>query len=123
MEKTIETIWKEGFLNSDALVAPQLNDLYNQKSKHIIDKITRMHNINIIALFVFALAVLIGYFFIGHPYTGVCTSSLFAALAIFSKKHWNEMAEIDKSLNTYQYLKAFDSWWKDKLAINTRICR
>ena len=33
------------------------------------------------------------------------------------------MGEIDKSVNTYQYLKAFESWWKEKLAINTRICR
>jgi len=38
MEKSIETIWKEGFLESDALVAPKLNDLYNQKSIHIVDK-------------------------------------------------------------------------------------
>jgi hypothetical protein len=37
MEKSIETIWKQGFLNDDALVAPKLNDLYNQKSTHIID--------------------------------------------------------------------------------------
>ena len=28
MEKSIESIWKEGFLKSDALVAPKLNDLY-----------------------------------------------------------------------------------------------
>ncbi len=27
MEKSIETIWKKGFLKSDALVAPKLNDL------------------------------------------------------------------------------------------------
>ena len=31
MEKSIESIWKQGFLNSDALVAPKLNNLYNQK--------------------------------------------------------------------------------------------
>ena len=38
MEKSIETIWKEGFMKDDALVAPKLNDLYNQKSANIIDK-------------------------------------------------------------------------------------
>ena len=42
MEKSIETIWKQGFLKSDALVAPKLNDLYNQKSTHIIDKFNNM---------------------------------------------------------------------------------
>ena len=29
MEKSIETIWKEGFLEKDVLLAPKLNDLYN----------------------------------------------------------------------------------------------
>ena len=41
MEKSIENIWKEGFLKSDALVAPKLNNLYNKKSIHIIDKFKR----------------------------------------------------------------------------------
>ena len=33
MEKTIEAVWKEGFVDDDALVAPKLNDLYNHKVK------------------------------------------------------------------------------------------
>ncbi len=43
MDKSIETIWKEGFLRGDALVAPKVNDLYAQKSRHIVDKIQRMN--------------------------------------------------------------------------------
>ena len=58
MEKSIESIWKEGFLKKDALVAPKLNNLYNQKSKHLIDKFQRMYQINRIAIAVFALIVL-----------------------------------------------------------------
>ena len=50
MEKSIETIWKEGFLKSDTLIAPKLNDLYNQKSKHVIDKFKRVFKINLIAI-------------------------------------------------------------------------
>jgi hypothetical protein len=30
MEKSIETIWKEGFLKNDALIAPKINNLYTQ---------------------------------------------------------------------------------------------
>ena len=30
---TIESIWKEGFLKSDDLVAPRVNDIYNKKFK------------------------------------------------------------------------------------------
>ena len=50
MEKSIETIWKEGFLNQDALIAPKLNNLYNKKSTHIVDKFKRMFRINLIAI-------------------------------------------------------------------------
>ena len=39
MEKTIETIWKEGFLKSSELLIPQINIMYNQKSKNIIEKL------------------------------------------------------------------------------------
>ena len=43
MEKSIETIWREGFLKEDALIVPKLNDLYNQKSQQLIEKLIRMH--------------------------------------------------------------------------------
>ena len=38
MRNSIEEIWKEGFLNEKSLVAPKINDLYNQKSMDLIDK-------------------------------------------------------------------------------------
>ena len=79
MEKSIETIWKEGFLKSDALVAPKLNDLYNQKSKHIIDKFKRMFKINLIAIVAGSFVVLVASFIVGIPYMGV---SLFVLLNV-----------------------------------------
>ena len=71
MEKSIENIWKEGFLKSDALVAPKTNNLYNQKSIHIIDKFKRMFKINLIAIIAFSFIFLIVSFFVGIPITGV----------------------------------------------------
>ena len=59
MEKSIENIWKEGFLKSDALVVPKINNLYNQKSKHITAKFERMFKINLIAIVVFSVVFLI----------------------------------------------------------------
>jgi hypothetical protein len=50
MEKSIEAIWKEGFLNEKSLVAPKINDLYNQKSKDLVDRMKRMYRNNLIAL-------------------------------------------------------------------------
>jgi len=57
MEKSIENIWKEGFLKNDALVVPKINNLYDQKSIHIIDKFKRMFKINLIAIVFFAFAM------------------------------------------------------------------
>ena len=67
MEKSIEDIWKEGFLKSDALIAPKVNNLYNKKSIDIIDKFKRMFKINLIVIVAFAFASLIMSFLNGVP--------------------------------------------------------
>ena len=41
MNKTIESVWKEGFIDDHALVAPQVNDLYNRRSEQTIDRFIR----------------------------------------------------------------------------------
>ena len=70
MEKSIESIWKEGFLDSNAMVAPKLNNLYNKKSIHIIDKFKRMFKINLNALVVFSFVILNSLFSIKNSSYG-----------------------------------------------------
>jgi len=70
MEKTIEAIWQEGFLDDKALLAPKLNDLYNQKSSNLVDKRTRMFKINLRVLAAFAIVALIACVAVGLPYVG-----------------------------------------------------
>ncbi len=123
MEKSIETIWKEGFLKSDALVAPKLNDLYNQKSIDIVDKFRRMYKINIIGLFLFALILLPVNIAVKIPYMGIPMFFLFIFIAIFGIKFKNKLDKIDKNLNSYQYLKTFDDWTKDMIQFNTKMSR
>lgn len=55
MLKSIEAIWKEGFLKNDALLAPKLNNLYNKKSIDIVDKFKRMYEINRIGIVAFII--------------------------------------------------------------------
>ncbi|WP_033958898.1 hypothetical protein [Psychroserpens jangbogonensis] len=121
MEKSIENIWKEGFLKNDALVAPKINDLYNQKSIHIIDKFKRMFRINLIAIVAFAFVFLIVTFFIGIPIMGIMFFVTLMALVIINKKLLNGLEEIDKGSNSYQYLKEFNNWIKMQVAINKRM--
>ncbi len=121
MEKSIENIWKEGFLKSDALVAPTINNLYNQKSIHIIDKFKRMFKINLIAIVAFSLIFLIVSFFVGIPLTGVIFFVTLTVVVIINKKLLNGLEEIDKGVSSYQYLKSFNQWIKKQVSINKKM--
>ena len=123
MEKSIESIWKEGFLKSDALVAPKLNNLYTQKSIHIIDKFKRMFKINLNALVVFSFVVLIVAFFVKIPVMGVLMFILLNVIVIVNKKLFKGLNKIDKNVSSYKYLKSFDNWMKDQILINMKMSR
>ena len=123
MEKSIENIWKEGFLESDALVAPKINNLYNQKSIHIIDKFKRMFRINLIAIVVFSLTFLAVSFIVGIPITGIIFFVTLSVLVFINKKLLNDLEKIDLGVSSYQYLKAFNQWKNEQIAINKKISR
>ena len=123
MEKSIESIWKEGFLKSDALVAPKLNNLYNQKSKHIVDKFKKMFKINLILIVVWSFIVLILSFVIGIPYMGVPMFFILNILVILNKKLLSTLTQIDKGMSSYDYLISFDGWLKDQVRVNKRFSR
>ncbi len=121
MEKSIENIWKEGFLKSDALVAPKINDLYTQKSIHIIDKFKRMFRINLVAIVVFSFIFLVISYFVGIPIMGAIFFVTLMGLVIINKNLLNGLEYIDKGESSYQYLKAFNQWVKKQIAVNKRI--
>ncbi len=123
MEKSIETIWKEGFLRKDALIAPKLNDLYNQKSIDIVDKFRRMYKINIVAIIVFALILLPLATITNLLYMGIPMFFLFALMVFYSSKFYKRLNQISKNSNSYQYLKTFDNWTKEMVTFNTRLSR
>ncbi len=102
MEKSIESIWKEGFLESDALVAPKLNDLYNQKSKHMVDKLMKIGKMNLVAIMIGAVIILISSIIAGVPFVGVLMFLLLTWVVIYGKKQAGRIKEIDKSLSSYQ---------------------
>jgi hypothetical protein len=121
MERSIENIWKEGFLRSDALVAPKINNLYNQKSIHILEKFKRMFKINLIAIVAFSFIFLIVSFFVGIPITGVMIFVTFSVLVFINKKLLKGLDKINKGLSSYQYLKTFNEWMKEQIAINKKM--
>ena len=123
MEKSIESIWKEGFLESDALVAPKLNDLYNQKSKHIIDKFKRMFRINLNALFIGSFVILIASGIVGIPIMGIGYFFILNTIVLVNRRLIKGLIKIDKNVSSYQYLKSFNNWMKEQLAVNRKLAR
>lgn len=121
MEKSIEDIWKEGFLKSDALVAPKINNLYNQKSIHVIDKFKRMFRINLIAIVAFSFFFLVVSYFVGIPLMGAIFFVALTVIVIINKRLFNDLEKTHKAVSSYQYLKAFNQWKQKMLAINKRL--
>ncbi len=121
MEKSIETIWKEGFLKNDALVSPKVNNLYKQKSGHILDKIKRMIKINLVAIVV-GSTLFLGFSIItGIPVVGISFFLICNVIVILNRKFMISLNRIDKNVNSYQYLKDFDGWLKEHLSFNRRM--
>jgi len=123
MDKSIENIWKEGFLKSDALVAPKINKLYNQKSIHIIDKLKRMMKINVYIILVFAFLQLLVYAAIGTPIAGAFIFLLLLGVIWISIKQAKTMKNIDANLSSYEYIKSFNSWLKMAISNNIKVMR
>ena len=123
MERSIENIWKEGFLKSDALVAPRINDLYNQKSIHIIDKFKRMFKINLIAIVAFSFVFLLVSFFVGIPITGAIFFVTLSILVMINKKLLNDLEKVDMGVSSYQYLKSFNQWIRKQVSINKKMSK
>jgi hypothetical protein len=123
MEKSIEEIWKEGFLKSDALVAPKINKLYKQKSIHIIDKLKRMMKVNIYVIMVFAFLNLGLYAVLGTPIAGVFIFFLLIGVCWISIKRARTMKNIDTKLSSYDYIKSFNSWLKLAISNNIKVMR
>jgi len=123
MEKSIEEIWKEGFLKSDALLVPKLNNLYTQKSKHIIDKFTRMFKMNLILVIIGSFFILAGSFTVDLPYMGVPMFILMNILVFLNNKLLKTLLKIDKSVNSYDYLMSFDKWLKYQVSLNKLFAR
>jgi hypothetical protein len=121
MEKSIESIWKEGFLQKNAMVAPKLNNLYTKKSIHIIDKFKRMFKINLNALVIFSFVLLPVSFFVKIPVMGVMMFILFNVIVFVNKRLLKGLDQIDKNVSSYQYLKSFDTWMQEQIATNVKM--
>lgn len=123
MEKSIEAIWKEGFLKNNEHVVPKINDLYNRKSQNTVDKLMKIGKINLQAISVSAVIILIITIFVGLPYMGISLFILLSWVVVYGRRKAKSIKEIDKSLSSYQYLKEIDNWIKGVITGYTKMYR
>ncbi|UZR95241.1 hypothetical protein [Chondrinema litorale] len=123
MEKSIESIWKEGFLKTDNLNVPKVNNLYNQKSIHIIEKMKTRFDKNLKAIVIGAVAFLVITFFLNMLITGIIFFVLLIWVYWVNKKLLQSATEIDNNANSFQYLKAFYQWLNQMILENIKLAR
>lgn len=116
MENSIEMIWKQGFLNESSLVAPKVNDLYNQKSIHVVEKIKRrMKNYRTLN-FVLIVVVPFCYYFLGVFWYGLAFSITTFFMLRYTGRIVSTITTLDQGASSYDYLKSFESCLKDIFA-------
>ena len=120
MTKSIESIWKEGFINEAHLSAPKINDLYNRKSQNMVDKLQNMFAINIKSIIVGSLIMLILMSLLGFFYLGLYLFILLIPLVIIAKKELNKSVNLSKGQSSYDYLMNFNRWLQSSIKTYSR---
>ena len=115
MTKSIEAMWKEGFVNEANLTAPKINDLYNRKSENIVDKLKNMFDMNIKAIMGGCVVMLIMMSLIGAPFLGLYILCLLLPLIIIAKKELKKSVNLSKGQSSYDYLMSFNNWLKSSI--------
>jgi len=119
MEKSIESIWKEGFLDHTALVAPKLNDLYNKKSQLTIEKLksaAKKDHLSVIPLVVVFLLI---FCYLGYYALSVYGTILMIALFFLNKKKLATLNRIDTNNSPYKYLISYKKGMKELVSFYT----
>lgn len=112
MEKSIESIWNKGFLNSEELTAPKINDLYNKKSELVIEKIKKTYTMDMkLGVLFIGIIVLILCFFTLY-YTALYTAFTFTLLFLYNKNLIKSLENIDITTNSYDYLVTYRTKFK-----------
>ena len=115
MDKSIESIWKEGFAKESNITAPKINDLYNRKSANIVDKLQEMFAVNIKAIIGGSVFILILMSMIGAPFLGLYMCLLVIPLIVIAKKELTKSFQLSKGVSSYEYLTNFNSWLQSSI--------
>lgn len=123
MDDSIESIWKKGFLHENSLVAPKINDLYNQKSKHVVDRVKRMFRINQRMIIAMSIILPVIHYFVEALWQGLAASVLLLLTGWYNHRVIIGIKTLDAGATSLDYLKSFDRWLTDVLLKTEKIAR
>ncbi|WP_303315416.1 hypothetical protein Q4Q34_15260 [Flavivirga abyssicola] len=123
MEKSIESIWEQGFLNKEALIVPKLNNLYEKKSISLVEKYKRMFNKNMMLLSLASIILLVFTLLIGMPFMGIPMFVILNVMVLIDKTFANKLNQIDNTKTCYHYLKKVKTWMDHKTSVNSMLAR
>jgi len=107
MEKSIEKRWNEAFVNEQSLIAPKINDIYNQKSKSVINKIRRTYEFDNKGLLPMAGIVVIGGILLSETIIAAYGAFLILSLYFFNTRLLKRFKTIDVKSDNLTYLKNY----------------
>ena len=107
MEKSINDIWTKGFENSNELTSPKTANLYNQKTKLLLEKIKKTYQTDNKSLIPIAILFLIGFSIAGKFLLGFYGMTLIIGLFFFNKKLLINLENIKITSSNYNYLIAY----------------
>ena len=121
MTKSIDDIWQQGFTGEMALTAPELNDLYNQKSNDLIARFEAAFATNHKAIQWGSVIALLVIAFMGAPILGGIICIMLNGLVYLGKGQLKSLQTIDKGQSCLQYLTDFDHWLDSAIAQYVKI--
>jgi hypothetical protein len=121
MEKSIEQIWKGGFMNNKELKAPKINALYNQKSINLVDRLINNMKTELFTVIILGFVMAIFSMIAGnHIIWGILILLINSVWYIISKKQLKDLNETQFNSNCYEYLIEISKKIKKIARINKR---
>ena len=123
MEKSIEQIWKNGFLNEDLLI-PKIESFYNQKSISLVESIINKFKKKVLLLIPLGILVFISNIILDNDnaiFWGVISSFPCFGWFLLGKKQLKAIKEIDYKSNSYDYLVSIQEKMNQIRSFNKRL--
>jgi len=107
MDKSIETIWTNGFANEKKLSAPKIDRHYHKKSKLVIEKMDRIMKIDNMGLIPLAILVLVGFSYYSFFVLATFLFVVIIGIYIINTRVLKDLNKLSLKHSTYEYSKKY----------------